>query len=174
MKDLAAATPLRIKKLIEDESKTPKITPQRVPKLVLTPQVTPQRVQVSDIKSPFCTPKQGPQRVTKPTSTVGTPRRILKETSSPSLASDVPKNNHTCSLLEPKKAEMKRITPENSSSLKMKEENVKTSSKHHRDEATPCKTKAGDLVDLRTVWKTKKTPTKSPIVKEIFKKVRIL
>ena len=131
---------------------------------------TPLRVKLLQTDQP--TPKSTPQRVPKPTSTIqhtpqrvqvqGTtkspfstpqePMRVAKKVNTPATPIRVPVLSPCVLPRQP--ADVKQQTP---------------------SRKTPVKSKLAEGVDLRTIWKTKKTPSKSPVLKEVLvEKVCIL
>ncbi|XP_053373884.1 uncharacterized protein LOC123531188 [Mercenaria mercenaria] len=135
------ATPLRVKLLQTDEH-TPKSTPQRVLKSVPAQQHTPRRVKILGTNSPSHTPRHGtPQE----------PMRVPKVVTTPGTPSRVliRETMSPASVPRPCSDTTKQETP-----------NKKTANKSRLAEG----------VDLRTIWKTKKTPSKSPILKEVLTK----
>ncbi|XP_060605177.1 uncharacterized protein LOC132757799, partial [Ruditapes philippinarum] len=125
---------------------------------------TPLRVKL--LQTDQSTPKSTPQRVLKPANTLQhTPQRVqvqgvTKSSSTPQEPMRVAKKVGTpitpirVSVMSP------GVLPRQPADIKQETPSRKT----------PSKSKMSDGVDLRTIWKTKKTPSKSPIMKEVLVK----
>lgn len=168
-------TPQRIKPSY-DTHKVTTTTPKRTLVQNMTPTVTtPMRVLKSNANVQCCTP---PAREPKPPPVLKTPIRVLQNKEEQSHQFTPPgRVLAPPSSITPKRVPVQSRTPRSAMTLNVDASPMLTehktpspSGEGTRNKDSHSK-KQADCVDLRTIWKTKKTPLKSPIMKEVLSEV---